>query len=160
MKYLLFFSLLLLTLLPSKAGENDWYIGSSGHVFFNPSSRAVRYGASISLEKQLDGRKYIEFSMLATGYPNSNLIKESELILQGYYKPLLSLGKNSYGVLKVGPNLGFGSIGILFGMGVGFEYDIILKNGIKLYISQDNLLVFRGDDRFSCGLSAGIRLPL
>ena len=160
MKYLIFFSLLLLTLLPSKAGENDWYIGSSGHVLFNPSSRAVRYGASISLEKQLDGRKYIEFSLLATGYPKSNLVKESELILQGYYKPLLSLGKNSYGVLKLGPNLGFGSIGILFGMGAGFEYDVILKNGIKLYISQDNLLVFRGDDRFSCGLSAGIRLPL
>lgn len=160
MKYLILFSLLLLTLLPSKAGENDWYVGSSGHVFFNPASRAVRYGASISLEKQLDGRKYIEFSLLATGYPQSNLIKESELILQGYYKPLLYLGKNSYGVLKLGPNLGFGSIGILFGMGAGFEYDVILKNGIKLYISQDNLLVFRGDDRFSCGLSAGIRLPL
>ena len=160
MKYLILFCLLFLSLLPSRAGENDWYIGSSGYVLFNPSSRAARYGASLSLEKQLEGRKYIEFSLLATGYPHRNLIKESELILQGYYKPILSLGKNNYGVLKLGPNLGFGSIGLLFGVGVGFEYDVILKSGIKLYISQDNLLVFRGDDRFSCGLSAGIRLTL
>lgn len=160
MKHILFFSLMFLSFFSALAGENDWYVTPSGHVLFNPTSRVVRYGASMSLEKQIGGHKHIEVALLATGYPNSNLFKESELIMQGYYKPLLSLGKNSYGAVKFGPNLGFGSLGFLFGLGVGFEYDVVLHNGLKLYISQDNLLVFRGDDRFSSGLSAGIRLPL
>jgi len=103
---------------------------------------------------------FIEVTLLGTVHPNRDLLKESELVLQGYYKPLLSLGKNSYGLLKVGPNVGFGSIGVLFGAGVGFEYGVVFKSGLKFFIAQDNLLVFRGDDRFSSGVSAGIRIPL
>lgn len=158
--WILFSLLFLLGALRASAGENDWYVGTSGGAFFNPSSRTIRYGAALSLEKQLSGRNFIEVTLLGTVHPNRDLLKESELVLQGYYKPLLSLGKNSYGLLKVGPNVGFGSIGVLFGAGVGFEYGVVFKSGLKFFIAQDNLLVFRGDDRFSSGVSAGIRIPL
>lgn len=151
----------LLSILPSWAGEGDWHIGLSPSALFNPSSRTFRYGAAVSLEKQLRGRKTMEFGLLATGHKGmEDVIKESELLLTGYYKPVLSLGKNTYSLLKFGANLGFGSRGLLFGVGAGFEYNIVLRNRIKFFISQDNILVFRGDDRFSSGLSLGIKLPL
>lgn len=144
-----------------KAGEHDWHLGLSPSVLLNLRSRTVRYGGSISLEKQISSRRAIEFNLMATGKRNmGNLIKNSELLLQGYYKPILSLGKNSYSHFKFGPNLGFGPRGLLFGLGAGFEYNIVFRNRVKFFISQDNILVFRGYDRFSSGISLGLKLPL
>lgn len=159
-KYILILFIFTLLFPTVHAGERDWHFGFSPATFFNPSSRTLRYGGVISLEKQLHGRNFMEYSLTATGNNQTkDFLKESELIFAGYYKPVMNLGKNSYSLFKLGPNMGFGKR-FLFGFGAGFEYDIILKSRIKLFISQDNLLVFRGDDRFSCGVSIGIKLPL
>lgn len=161
MKKQLSILLILISFFSSWAGESDWHLGFTPTALFNPHSRTLRYGAHLSLEKQLRGRKAMEFGILATGHPRmQNILKESELHLTGLYKTILSLGKNSYSHFKFGANLGVGSRGLLFGLGAGFEYNIVLRNRVKLFISQDNILVFRGDDRFSCGIGIGLKLPL
>lgn len=161
MKHLLMVLVSLVSFLPSWAGEKDWHLGVAPTILANPHTRTLRYGGLISLEKQLGGRKAMEFAFMATGNSQTkNIVKDTELLLLGYYKPVLSMGKNSYSHFKLGANLGFGQRGLLFGVGAGFEYNIVFRNRTKLFISQDNILVFRGEDRFSCGLSVGLKLPL
>lgn len=143
------------------AGEHDWHLGISPTVLFNPHSKTIKYGTGISLEKQIAQRRAIEFGVLASVNPqDKEPVKNSEILFTGYYKPILSLGKNSYSLFKLGTNIGVGNQGLLFGVGAGFEYNIVLRNRIKIFIAQDNLLVFRGNDRFSMGLSLGLKLPL
>lgn len=161
MKHLLMLLITLGSFLPSWSGEQDWHIGIAPTALLNPHTRTLRYGGLITLEKQLGGRKAMEFSFMATGNSQTkSIIKDTELLWLGYYKPILSMGKNSYSHFKIGANLGFGHRGLLFGVGAGFEYNIVFRNRTKLFISQDNTLVFRGEDRFSCGVSIGLKLPL
>lgn len=161
MKRYLFLLLILPYSLGLWAGENDWHIGLSPSLLFNPHTRTIRQAGVLSLEKQLSGRKAMEFSLLASANRGTeDFIKESELLLLAHYKPVLTLGKNTYSHFKLGGNLGFASQGLLFGISAGFEYNIVFRNRIKLFFSQDNILVFRGDDRFSSGISIGLKLPL
>lgn len=162
MKKYILLSFILTLLLPTvQAGEKDWHIGLSPTVLLNPNSRTFRYGGSISLEKQLKSRNLMEFNLWMTGDKQTkDILKDSEIILSGYYKPVMSLGKNSYSLFKWGPSMGFGQSGFLFGVSAGFEYDIVFKSRVKMFISQENSLLFRSANRVSCGLSIGFRIPL
>lgn len=162
MKRLIFALLLLISTSANLfAGERDWHLGLSPMLLANPDTRSLRYGTTISLEKELSGRKFMEFNIMATANEKTkDLVQDSELLAMAYYKPVLTLGKNTYSLFRLGGTLGFGSKGLLFGVGAGFEYDIILRNRMKIFISQDNILVFRGDDRFSSAISIGLKLPL
>lgn len=90
-----------------------------------------------------------------------DILKDSEIILTGYYKPVMSLGKNSYSLFKWGPStqdsVNPDSSSDYQPAG---EYDIVFKNRVKMFISRENNLLFRSANRFSCGLSIGFRNSL
>ncbi len=160
-KFLLVFSLLFGYQNNVFAGNRDWHIGISPSVYVNPFSRNVLYGLGINLEKEISHRNYWGISLLTYDVDiSSSFFKDCEYNLLCYWKPMLSIGKNNYSTLKFGGNIGSSNKGITFGLNAGIEYNIVLRNRIKFFISQDNLLVFRGNETFLSSLSIGLKIPL
>lgn len=148
--------------LSMRAGENDWHIYFSPTYYLNPLNRTVLQGGQIGFEKELTRRRMAGFSLVVrdpTLY-NQGSFKTADYSLLGYYKPSIYLGKNDNAYISVGGNLGSGSKGITFGLNLSLEYAYTFRNRIKLFISQDNLLVFRTDNLLISGISAGIKIPL
>ena len=144
------------------AGENDWYMLFSPSCFVNPLQRHSLQGVQLGFEKELSGRNITGFSVFGRSkqlYRKADF-KDAEYSLVGYYKPSVATGKNSNLYVSVGGNVGSGSKGVTFGLNLGFEYNLTLPNRMKVFVSQDNLLVFRSDDRLISGLSIGVKIPL
>ncbi len=91
---------------------------------------------------------------------NQGTFKKADYSLLGYYKPSIYLGKNDNAYISFGGNLGSGAKGITFGLNLSLEYAYTFRNRVKLFISQDNLLVFRTDNLLISGVSVGIKIPL
>ncbi|TFH94900.1 hypothetical protein [Porphyromonas levii] len=153
---------LLLLAVPMRAGENDWHIYFSPTYYLNPLNRTSLQGGQIGFEKELTRRKMAGFAVVVRDpvLYNQGTFKTADYSLLGYYKPSIYLGKNDNAYISVGGNLGSGSKGITFGLNLSLEYAYTFRNRMKLFISQDNLLVFRTDNLLISGISAGIKIPL
>lgn len=150
------------TCYTSKAGENDWHLHLSPTYFINPLARNLIQGGQIGLEKELSRRRLTGFSLVVRD-PNlygQGTFKSAEYSLMGYYKPPIYLGKNDNMYVSFGGNIGSGFKGFTFGLNLGLEYEITLRNRMKLFIAQENLLVFRSSDLLISGLSIGLKVPL
>ena len=146
----------------AKAGENDWHLFLSPNYFINPFARHFVQGGQIGFEKELSRRRLVGFSMVVrdTDLYNRGAFKTAEYSLIGYYKPSIYLGKNDNMYLSFGGNIGSARKGVTFGLNLAIEYEITLRNRLKFFIAQDNLLVFRSDNLLISGLSIGIKIPL
>lgn len=152
----------LLTCQNSQAGENDWHLYLSPTYFVNPLARHLLQGGQVGFEKELSRRRLVGFAIVARdpSLYSERSFKTAEYSLAGYYKPPLYLGKNDNLYISFGGNMGSGFKGFTFGLNLGLEYEISLRNRVKLYIAQDNLLVFRSENLLVSGLSLGIKIPL
>lgn len=158
----LFAVFLFFTLIPIKAGENDWHVYIAPSYYLNPLARHPLQGGQIGFEKELSRRRLTGFSVIFREkelFTQASFAK-AEYSLLGYYKPALYLGKNDNLYLSFGANIGSGRIGFTYGANIGLEYAITFRNRIKLYFSQDNLLTFRSDDLLISGISIGLKIPL
>ena len=162
LKSILLALVLLCASLPMKAGENDWYLFLSPTYFLNPLQRTTFQGVQLGFEKQLSRSSIAGFTVFARekALYTKGTFATAEYSLAGYWKPNIAIGKNSDLYLSMGGNVGSGRIGITFGLNLGLEYDITLFNRVKLFIAQDNLLVFRSDERLISGISIGVKIPL
>lgn len=162
LKLLAIATLLVALALPMQAGVNDWYLWLSPGYYLNPLQRHGLGGVSVGLEKQISRANTAGLSVYTRDrdlYTAGNF-DTAEYGLTGYWKPTLALWKNQDLYLSLGGNLGTGQSGVTFGLNLGLEYAITLYSGIKLFVAQDNLLVFRSDERLVCGLSVGVKIPL
>lgn len=153
----------LLCTLPMYAGINDWYVHAAPGYFVNPLQRHTFGSVKLGMEKQLSRSSCAGFDIYARSqnlYTKADF-RSAEYSIAGYWKPNVLMSKNQDLYIALGGNLGTSSsAGITFGLNLGFEYDLTFANGMKFFIAQDNLLVFRSPDRLVCGLSAGVKIPL
>lgn len=151
-----------ISIVSMRAGENDWHIYFSPTYYLNPLHRTSLQGGLIGFEKELTRRRMAGFAVVVRDpvLYNQGTFKKADYSLLGYYKPSIYLGKNDNAYISFGGNLGSGAKGITFGLNLSLEYAYTFRNRVKLFISQDNLLVFRTDNLLISGVSVGIKIPL
>lgn len=162
-KVLLIAVLTLAISITMKAGENDWYFFLSPSYYINPIARNLHQGLSLGFEKEISRRQIAGFSIVARekSLYTQGSFAIADYSLTGFYKSALWSGKNDNIHLSMGGNIGSGkSKGFTFGLNLGIEYSISLSNRMKLFVAQENLLVFRSDNLLLSGLSLGIKIPL
>lgn len=154
--------MLLCSTTTMRAGENDWHLYFAPSYYLNPLARNTLQGGQIGFEKEFSHRRIAGFALTVREHElfEKATFKTAEYSLSGYYKPSLYLGKNDNFYLSMGGNIGSGNKGFTFGLNLGLEYSITFRNRMKLYFSQDNLLVFRSDNLLISGFSIGLKIPL
>lgn len=160
---ILFIAVLALVSTTMKAGDNDWYFFLSPSYYINPLARKLHQGLSIGFEKEISRRQVAGFSLVARekSLYTQGTFAIADYSLTGFYKPALWSGKNDNIHLSMGGNIGSGkSKGFTFGLNLGLEYSITFRNRMKLFVAQENLLVFRSDNLLISGLLIGIKIPL
>lgn len=153
---------ILLFNITMQAGENDWHAYLSPSYFLNPLARNTLQGGQIGFEKELSRRRLTGFSIIVRDKElfSKASFSKAEYSLLGYYKPALYLGKNDNLYFGIGANIGSGNKGFTFGLNLGLEYSITFRNRMKIFIAQDNLLIFRSENLLISGVSVGLKIPL
>jgi hypothetical protein len=90
--------------------------------------------------------------------PSVNL--ETNVLVGGNYKPMLSRNKNTYLKARLGGGIGSNNIKFIAGLQAGLELGYVLPGNTVLIIQQKNDFVFWANTKFRPGVLVGIKLPL
>lgn len=76
------------------------------------------------------------------------------------YKPCVFRGKNNYGALRIGGSLGSDTHEFVGWVNAGYEHNVVLHHGIKLFVQAKTDLAINGLDLFRTGVSIGVKFPV
>ena len=82
------------------------------------------------------------------------------LSVGGAYKPCVKRGRNSFGRLRVGADLGTNTRHFMLGVELGYEHVWTLRSGVQIVFEQKNEFNFWAKPTFINGFTAGVRLPI
>lgn len=157
-KLILFLAIVISSVFSSHAAGNSFMAVKAGFLF--PST----LNATIGWEKSLKYGNALEiFGEMGNHWQTPVCCQ----FWKGYYwnggilyKQRIANFKNSH--LRFYGGTLFGAVKTRFSMGVdlGFEYEYILKNGIRLCATQKNNICFFHGDTFRNGILLGVKIPL
>lgn len=159
-------AVLLMVACTVKAGDRDRYIGLSGGVMYPRI-----FSATLHVEQETRYHNayeaYVDYftqwdkcATCGKVCHDSFFHQRYGLSIGGAYKPCVHRGRNSFGRVRMGADLGTNTRNFVLGFELGYEYVWTLRSGVQLAIIQKNEVNFWAKPTWKNGLQVGVRVPL
>lgn len=158
--------LLTVTAANVQAGDRDRHLGLSAGVMYPRI-----FSATLHFDKET--RYHNAFEAYADYFcqwdkcPTCNKVCSESFWKNRYglsfgaaYKPCVNRGRNSFGRVRIGADLGTNTRNFVLGVELGYEYVWTLRNGMQMALIQKNEVNFWAKPVFKNGLQIGVRIPM